>query len=307
MNKYFTYRKAGSNKRHFYWDTIVSSILVAILLGLLAVQSWYDRQVAEKTAYSRLMNSLRLTEDVVLNLFNTHQLLTETVSAQIDRGLTETAPACNPICDLELYLIQKRFNNLLPVTDMLVLDPQGNVLAKAISGIKPLPLADIIKPLQSGKMEVIAHGRDSNNQPAFIIGRALLEQGGKRMDILISTLPYDALISRLKIPRLGEQGIISVLDDERRLIVRKPDPEGIELGEIVPVKNIPRPALDPGSFLHISNVDGVERLLVKRRIPYRLTEGGLTLYLGMSLDDMLAGWLAGRLPPLSTLSSAACC
>lgn len=39
-----------------------------------------------------------------------------------------------------------------------------------------------------------------------------------------------------------------------------------------------------------SNVDKVERLMLKRYIPFKFAGGGVELFLGIGIDDMLAGW-----------------
>lgn len=292
MIKYFTHTEMGCDRPQLYWGSVVGSVLVAILLTLLMVQSWYDRQAAERYSYNHLTDAAHQIEKSITTLYGTHQLLADAIAARFRRAATAPIEGCNPICDAKLHIIQERFDRLLPTADMLVLDAGGETLAETVPGMRTglLQLPKIVDRLQAGEQALVMNGRNNRNQPSFIMGKSLLDRRGKLQAMLVSTLPFAELATRLKLPELGEQGVISILDQERRLIVREPEQYSVALGETVPAGSEPRTALNRGSFVVSSSLDGVERLMVRREIPFNLAEGGLTLLLGMSVSELLAGW-----------------
>lgn len=291
ITELFTHPTHEGHKNRLNWGAVLGTTLVWCAIALMGWQSWQDRQAVEQRSFDHLLDAAHQVEHNINKVYAANRLLGESMS-----DLLRHAPVhgCKLVCNDELRDLQKRFAEIIPDTELLVLDAAGGTVAETERDMRQhLPLLQkVVQRFQTdrGALADVRYARNTRNAPSFIMTRAVRNQAGELQAIMMLVQPVAIMEPNFDLPQLGPKRSVTVVDANDNLIIRKPDLITAQLGQRMPAGNTLQTGSIPGSYYGKSPFDSETRLVVRRTLPFALSSGGLSLYLGMSTDDYLSDW-----------------
>jgi len=281
----------GQEGKRSNWSAIAGSAVIALLLCLLAYQTWSDKQTADKRAYDHLVDSARLAERGIYSMFATNRSLAVAVSSHI---LTSKGGlACPIMCDDDLRVVQKTYAELLPGLDLLVMDSDGRTVAETEVGMgNRFPgLFELVEKFRTdrGALAAVRVVRNMRNEPALLVPRPVRDRAGELKAVVVLVEPLSVIAPLFDLPQLGPGHSVTLLDGDQTLLAQVPAPVAINIGQQLADFSL-KPGPVAGSVWFKSPLDGRERLTVHRELPFSLTSGQMTLLVGMDKPDYLDEW-----------------
>jgi len=291
FSEFFPNTHSEGHARRINWFAAVASLVVLSAVALMAFQTWMDKQTADRRAYDHLVDSARLAERGVYNLFATNRSLAAAVTDQIYRN--RGSKTCPVMCDEDLRSIQKIYSELLPGLDVLVMDANGGTAAETERDManRFLGLFDLVTQFRKdrGALAAVRFVRSMRNEPALLVPRPVRDRAGNLLGVVVLVEPLAVLSPMFDLPQLGPGHSVTLLDGDQTLLAQMPAPVSVNIGHrIEGLKFAAGPVA--GSFWLTSPIDGRERLTVRRELPFSLTSGRMMLLVGMDRPDYLDDW-----------------
>lgn len=273
------------------WTAAIGSAVIVMALGMMAYQTWMDKQNADKRAYDHLVDSARLAERGVYSMFATNRSLAVAVSNQILK--VPASKACPIMCDGDLQMVQKAYAELLPGLDLLVMDADAKTVAETEVGMgNRFPgLFELVTKFRAdrGALAAVRVVRNMRNEPALLIPRPVRDRAGNLVAVVVLVEPLAVMAPLFDLPQLGPNHSVTLIDGEQTLLAQEPAPVSMNVGQRVKDVSLHEGPV-AGSFWFKSPLDGHERLTVRRELPFSLTTGQMTLLVGMDKQDYLDDW-----------------
>lgn len=191
--------------------------------------------------------------------------------------------------------VDRQYAHIPEFSALRMADEKGNILygVDVIPGVNISDREYWYRPRDNSRKELFiprpVFGRISK---AFVINisRRINNPDGSFAGVIFGTLSLDSLIKKLSGINLGKQASFVVLNQERYVIARYPEPNGGDItGKQIGSSEFVR-LLQEGktaaTYEAHSSVDGVERLFSYRKI----ADYPLYINVGLSKDDYLSEW-----------------
>lgn len=279
------------SRRSIAW---IISCLIWGSIALLSFQTWSDYRAQEQNAYKHLSDTSRQIERGIVDLFATNRSISNAIHEAVRRN-QHSRSSCPLVCQDELKSIRRLYNELTPGIELLLLDVTGKAVAETDPDLvnRLVGLPEIIDQFKArgGIQADVRFARTLSHAPAFMISRAIRSPAGDLQAIAILLEPLSVLDAVFDVPLLGEGRNVTLLDAKNTLLVRKPTPLTVNIGQQLEPMDYSHAGPGAGSFWIRSPIDRVQRLTIKRSLPYALTSGELILLVGLSPADYLGGWV----------------
>ncbi|WP_255988122.1 sensor domain-containing diguanylate cyclase [Chitinolyticbacter albus] len=299
----------GVHKSSLQWKygALAATLIVWLTIGISALQIWWNLKATESRTYSHLVDTSHHIDQAMYRFFAENRTLARTILDQFPPDSASASSPCQPICSETLLALQRRYVELFPGIDILIVDPQGQIVAATEKDMQNRigGLAEIATHFRTDRnaRAMLHYAKNSRNEHAVLMAWALRSATGELFAIGVFIEPVTQLAEIIAAPQLGPGRAVTISDARGVLLARDPKPELVHPGQLLrQYIEEQRPARGMGSFRAVSKIDGLDRLFIKRDIPFSQSSDGLVLWVGMSTDDYLAEW---RRSALLTLFS--CC
>lgn len=279
---------------------ILANILVALILSiLLALQAIAERESFIEAAYRDAENLTGVLAEQTSQTLNGIDLALSTLNS---RTLLEADSGQNLSEQLHELLVNRQQASSVSYA-YFVLDAEGRAVASSRS---PDPgAADL------SEYPVYEHHRDNPDSGLFIspprkgevghaedqwlinVSRPIRAADGSLAGVVAAAVSLDYLLNFYNALRIGEEGVVGLINAQGRIILRSPfdeetigaDLSGSELFHEVLTQS------ESGRFERVSSLDGIQRYTAFRQVIHEPTEEErATVYVGLSRQEVLAPW-----------------
>ncbi len=179
---------------------------------------------------------------------------------------------------------------------MMVVSPEGRALYRFPAGPaedRTLASEAFFKAQLSGKGFAYLGGPQPGllrpDAAALFFSRRLSRPDGQFDGVVVATVKLDALRSKLAPVNVGRNGIVILVRNDGRVLLRQPstDGQGNAGRDLSAARPFRRMSNDPTiSFTEVSSTDGVNRFYVNRQ----LTHAPVILTVAFAVDDVMKDW-----------------
>lgn len=275
---------------------VITTLMVWLTILITGLQTWWGREAAERSAYDHILDTSHQLEQAVQRFFSQNRTLARALIYELSQERrSASSPSCPLMCREMLVEMQRRWVELFPGLELLVLDPEGHVAVATevdtrnrVQGLSEL--AAYFRD-HSDATALVRYARNGRNDHALMASRAHRSPEGKLLAVIVALQPTRLLSEILSAPQLGPGRAVTLADDNGILVARDPVPDLVRFGQQMnPFTGAPRPSSHAGSYHAVSEIDRVDRLWIRRELPYSWAPGKMVLLVGTSTNDYLMSW-----------------